>query len=112
MCVDYRDLNKANPKDDFPLPHIGMLVDSTAKFKVSSFMDGFSKYNQIRMAPEDREKKEFITPWGTFCYIVMSFGLRNVDATYQREMKTLFHDMMRKEIEVYVDDMIAKSRTE
>ncbi|KAI5408883.1 hypothetical protein KIW84_054641 [Lathyrus oleraceus] len=66
MCVDYRDLNKASPKDDFPLPHIDMLVDNTAKFKVFSFMDGFSGYNQIKMAPEDMEKTTFITPWGTF----------------------------------------------
>ena len=62
MCVGYRDLNKASPKDDFPLPHIDMLVDSTAKFKVFSFMDGFSGYNQIRMAPKDMEKTMFITP--------------------------------------------------
>lgn len=71
MCVNYRDLNKASPKDDFPLPHIDVLVDSTAKFNVFSFMDGFSGYNQIKMAPEDREKTSFITPWGTFCYRVM-----------------------------------------
>ena len=98
MCVDYRDLNKASPKDDFPLPHIDMLVDSTAKFRVFSFMDGFLGYNQIKMAPEDMEKTSFITPWGTFCYRVMPFGL--------------IHDMIHKEIGVYVDDMIAKSRTE
>ncbi|WJX45412.1 hypothetical protein P8452_32294 [Trifolium repens] len=112
MCVDYRDLNKASPKDDFPLPHIDVLVDSTAKFNVFSFMDGFFGYNQIKMAPEDREKTSFITPWGTFCYKVMPFGLKNAGATYQRAMTTLFHDMMHKEIEVYVDDMIAKSDTE
>ncbi|KAI5387049.1 hypothetical protein KIW84_073268 [Lathyrus oleraceus] len=68
MCVDYRDLNKASPKDDFPLPHIDMLVDNTAKFNVFSFMEGFSGYTQIKMAPEDIEKTTFITPWGTFCY--------------------------------------------
>ncbi|GAU39246.1 hypothetical protein TSUD_396930 [Trifolium subterraneum] len=112
MCVDYRDLNKASPKDDFPLPHIDVLVDNTAKSKVFSFMDGFSGYNQIKMAVEDREKTAFITPWGTFCYKVMSFGLTNAGATYQRGMTTLFHDMMHKEIEVYVDDMIVKSGTE
>src|ERR1044072_5030299 len=112
MCVDYRDLNKASPKDDFPLPHIDILVDSTAKFNVFSFMDSFSGYNQIRMAPEDMEKTSFITSWGTFCYKVMPFGLKNAGATYQRAMTTLFHDMMHKEIEVYVDDMIAKSDTE
>ena len=62
MWVDYRDLNKASPKDDFPLPHIDMLVDSTAKFKVFSFMEGFSGYNQIRMAPEDMEKQRLSHP--------------------------------------------------
>jgi len=111
MCVDYRDLNKASLKDDFPLPHIDVLVDSTTKSKIS-FMDGFSGYNQIKMAPEDREKTSFITPWGTFCYKVMQFGLINAEATYQRGMTTIFHDMIHKEIEVYVDDMIVKSITE
>jgi len=112
MCVDYRDLNRASPKDDFPLPHIDILVDNTTKFSLFSFMDGFSGYNQIKMAPEDIEKTTFITPWGTFCYEIMSFGLKNAGATYQRAMVTLFHDMIHKEIEVYVDDMIAKSRSE
>ena len=112
MCVDYRDLNKASPKDDFPLPHIDVLVDNTARFLIFSFMDGFSGYNQIKMAPKDMEKTTFITPWGTYCYMVMPFGLRNAGATYQRAMVALFHDMMHKEIEVYVDDMIAKSETE
>ncbi|XP_058775307.1 uncharacterized protein LOC131649565 [Vicia villosa] len=112
MCVDYRDLNKASPKDDFPLPHIDILVDNTAQASVFSFMDGFSGYNQIKMAPEDMEKTTFMTSWGTFCYKVMPFGLRNAGATYQRAMVTLFHDMIHKEVEVYVDDMIAKSRTE
>lgn len=112
MCVDYRDLNRASPKDDFPLPHIDVLVDNTARFPIFSFMDGFSGYNQIKMSPEDMEKTTFITPWGTFCYKVMPFGLKNAGATYQRAMVTLFHDMIHKEIEVYVDDMIAKSQTE
>ena len=75
-------------------------------------MDGFSGYNQIRMAPKDMEKITFLTMWGTFCYKVMPFGLKNVGTTYQRAMVTLFHDMMHKEIEVYVDDMIAKSQGE
>ena len=107
ICVDYRDLNKASPKDDFPLPHIDVLVDNTTQFSVFSFMDGFSGYNQIKMAPEDMEKTTFTTPWGTFCYKVMPFGLKNAGATYQRAMVTLFHDMIHKEVEVYVDDMIA-----
>lgn len=96
MCVDYRDLNKASPKNDLPLPHIDVLVDNTTKFSVFSFMDGFSGYNQIKMALEDMEKTSFITPWGTFCYWVMPFSLINARATYQRAMTTLFHDMMHK----------------
>ena len=73
-------------------------------------MDRFSGYNQIRMAPDDMEKTIFVIIWGTFCYKVMPFDLKNVRATYQRAMVTLFHDMMHKEIEVYIDDMIVKSQ--
>ena len=109
MCIDYRDLNKASPKDDFPLLHIDVLVDNTAGHKMLSFMDGFSGYNQNKMAEEDMEKTSFITPWGVFCYRVMPFGLKNAGATYQRAMMTLFHNLMHQEVEVYVDDMIAKS---
>ena len=109
-CVDFRDLNKASPKDDFPLLHINMLVDSTAGHSMLSFMDGFSGYNQILMAPKDMEKTSFITEWGTYYYRVMPFGLKNAGATYQRAAITLFHDMMHKDVEVYVDDMIVKSQ--
>ena len=109
MCVDYRDLNWASPNDNFPLPYINTLVDNTTMFSLFSFMDGFSGYNQIKMTLEDMEKTIFITLWGTFCYKVMSFGLKNAGATYQRAMVAPFHDMMHKEIKVYVDEMIAKS---
>ncbi|RDY00937.1 hypothetical protein CR513_15783, partial [Mucuna pruriens] len=111
MCVNYRDLNRASPKDNFPLPHIDLLVDNTTQHSCYSFMDGFSGYNQNWMAPKDKEKTTFITTWGAFYYKVMPFGLKNVGATYQRVMVTLFHGMMHKEVEVYVDDMIAKSKT-
>ena len=110
VCVDFRDLNKASPKDDFPLPHIDILVDSTAGHSMLSFMDGFSGYNQIMMAPEDMEKTSFITEWGTYCYQVMPFGLKNAGATYQRDAITLFHDMMHRDVKVYVDHMIVKCR--
>ncbi|WKA12965.1 hypothetical protein VitviT2T_030306 [Vitis vinifera] len=73
-----------------------------------SFMDGFSKYSQIAL--EDMEKTSFITEWGTYCYRVMPFELKNVEATYQKAATTLFHDMMHRNVEVYVDDMIVKSR--
>ena len=110
MCVDFRDLNKANPKDDCPLPHIDVLVENTAGHALLSFMDGFSGYNQIKMAPEDMEKISFITPWGTYCYKVMPFGLKNAGATYQSVATTLVHDLIHKEVKVYVDDMIVKSK--
>ena len=82
VCVDFHDLNKVSPKDNFPLPHIDMLVDSTAGHSMLSFMDGFSRYNQIMMASEDMEKTSFIIEWGTNCYRVMPFGLKNAGATY------------------------------
>ncbi|WJZ84330.1 hypothetical protein VitviT2T_003939 [Vitis vinifera] len=87
-----------------------MLVDSTTGHSMLSFMDGFSGYSQVLMAPEDMEKTSFITKWGTYCYRVMPFGLKNAKATYQRVTTTLFHDMMHRDVEVYVDDMIMESR--
>ena len=75
-----------------------------------SFMDGFSGYNQILMVPEDIEKTSFITKWGTYYYRLMPFRLKNAGATYQSAATTLFHDMMHRDVEVYVDDMIVKSR--
>jgi hypothetical protein len=110
ICVDYRDLNAASPKDDFPLPHIDVLVDQAAMYAVYSFMDGYSGYNQILMDPEDKSKTAFTTPWGTFCYRVMPFGLKNAGATYQRAMVIIFHDMIHNEVEVYVDDLVVKSK--
>ena len=110
VCVDFRHFNKASPKDDFPLLHIDLLVDTTADHSMLFFMDGFSGYNQILMALEYMEKTTFITEWGTYCYKVMPFGLKNVGATYQRVATTLFHDMMHRNVEVYVNDMIMKSR--
>ena len=82
------------------MPHIDVLVDNTAQSSVFSFMDGFSGYNQIKIAPEDMDKIDFTTPWGTFCYRVMPFGLKISGATYQHAMVTLFHDMIHKEIKV------------
>ena len=110
MCVDLRDLNKASPMDDFLLPHIDILVDNTAGHALLSFMDGFLGYNQIKMALEDMEKTSIITPWGTYCYKVIPFGLKNVGATCQRVATTLLHDLIHKEVEVYVDDMLMKSK--
>ena len=86
-----------------------MLVDNTIGHSMLSFMDGFFGYNKILMAPDDMEKTSFIIKWGTYCYKVMSFGLKNARTTYQRATTTLFHDMMHRDVEVYMDDMIVKS---
>jgi len=110
VCIDFRDLNKAYPKDDFPLPNIDMIIDSLAGYEMLSFMDGFSRYSQIKIKESDQHKIAFITPWGNFDYKVIPFGLKNARATYQRAMKSMFHDFIHKIVEVYVDDILVKSK--
>ncbi|KAH9287534.1 hypothetical protein KI387_031651, partial [Taxus chinensis] len=110
ICIDFRDINKACPKDDFPLPSIDVIVDATTGFELLSLMDGFSGYNQIKISEQDQAKTTFITPWGTYCYAVMPFGLKNAGATYQRAMTYIFHDLIHKIVESYVDDLLAKAK--
>ncbi|KAB2611155.1 S2-RNase [Pyrus ussuriensis x Pyrus communis] len=110
VCVDFRDLNDACPKDDFPLPIIEIMVDATTGHEALSFMDGSSGYNQIRMALEDEELTAFRTPKGIYCYKVMPFGLKNAGATYQRAMQKIFNDMLHKNVECYVDDVVVKTK--
>nr|KYP66883.1 Retrotransposable element Tf2 [Cajanus cajan] len=109
MCTDYSDLNKACPKDAYPLPCIDRLVDGASGHAVFSFLDAYSGYNQINMHPADEEKTAFITENANFCYRVMSFGLKNVGATYQRLMDKVFQGQIGRNIEIYVDDMVVKS---
>ena len=109
MCVDYTDLNAACPKDPYPLPSIDQLIDATAGHLMLSFMDAFSGYNQIKMAPEDCEKTAFITHRGVYSYKVMPFRLINAGATYQRMMNKIFAPQLDCNMEVYVDDMIFMS---
>ncbi|XP_016648970.1 PREDICTED: uncharacterized protein LOC107880923 [Prunus mume] len=111
MCQDYTDLNKACPKDSFPLPRIDQLVDATAGHELLSFMDAYSGYNQIFMDPTDSEHTTFITDRGLYCYNVMPFGLKNAGATYQRLVNRIFAEHIGGIMEVYVDDMLVKSRT-
>ena len=108
MCVDFKELNKACPKDSYPLPKIDQLVDVTTGHEMLSFMDAYCGYNQVKMGPEDEENTSFITDDGTYCYMAMPFGLRNARATYQRVLNTLFKYQIRKSIEVYVDNMLVK----
>ena len=90
MYVNFTDLNKACPKDNFPLLRIDLLVDSTARHKLLTFMDAFSRYNQIKMVEEDQEKIVFITSQGLYCYKVMPFRLKNAGETYQRLVNKMF----------------------
>ena len=110
ICVDFTNLNKACPKDSFPFPRIDQLVDSTAGHKLLTFMDAFSGYNQIKMAEEDQEKTAFITSQGLYCYKVMPFGLKNAGATYQRLVNKMFSRQIGRNMEVYMDDMLVKSK--
>ena len=112
ICMDFTDLNKAYPKDNFPLPRIDQPVDSIAGHKLLTFMDAFSGYNQIKMAEEEQEKTVFIRSQGLYCYKVMPFGLKNVGATYQRLVNKMFSKQIEKNMEVYVDDMLIKSKEE
>ena len=108
VCVDYRDINRACPKDNFPTPFIDQLIDECAGIEIYSFMDGFSGYNQINIAPTDQHKTACICPWGTFAYKKLPFGLKNVGATFQREMSYAFHDI-RHIVQPYLDDLPAHS---
>ena len=110
MCVDYTDLNRACPKDTFPLPNIDMLVDNSADYKILSFMDAYSGYNQIPMAMSDKHCTTFMTSSRNYYYNVMPFGLKNAGATYQRMMNRVFCDEIGDMLEVYMDDKIIKSR--
>ncbi|XP_070022704.1 uncharacterized protein [Nicotiana sylvestris] len=110
MCVDFTDLNKARPKDSFPLSNIDQLIDATMEHKLLSFLDAYSGYNQILMAEEDQEKTTFITYRGTYYYKVMLFGLKNTGATYQRLVTMMFKEQLGKTMEVYIDDMLVKSK--
>ena len=111
VCVHYTNLNNACPKDSFPLPRIDQTVDSTVGHGMLSFLDAFSRYHQIPMYPPNEEKIAFITPHGLYCYKVMSFGLKNVGAIYQRLMTKIFKPLIGHMVEAYIDDIMVKSRT-
>ena len=110
VCVDFTDLNKACPKDPFPMPRIDQLVDATTGHPRMSFLDAFQGYHQIPLALKDQEKRTFITPTRNYHYKVMPFGLKNAGATYQRMMTRMFEPRLGKNIEIYVDDMVVKSK--
>ena len=98
--------------DGYPMPIADMLVDAAAGHKVISFMDGNAGYNQIFMAEEDIAKTAFRCPGaiGLFEWVVMTFGLKNAGATYQRAMNYIFHKLIGRIVEIYIDDVMIKSK--
>jgi hypothetical protein len=113
VCIDFRNLNKATPKDEYPMPIADMLINNASGHQIISFLDGNASYNKIFMAEEDISKMAFHCPGfiGLFEWVVMTFGLKNANATYQRAMNLMFHDLLGIILEVYIDNVIVKSNS-
>jgi hypothetical protein len=110
MCIDFTSLNKACPKDNFPLPWINKIVDSAARCEVMSLLDCFSGFHQIYMKKEDKASTSFITPFSTYCFIRMLEGLKNVGSTFSRLTKTVLESQVGRNIFTYVDDIVVASK--
>jgi hypothetical protein len=111
VCIDFRNLNKATPKDEYPMPIGNMLINNASEHRVIGFLYGNAGYNQIFMVEEDMYKTTFCCPSfiGLFEWVVITFGLKNTGATYQRAMNLIFHDLLGIILEIYIDDVIVKS---
>jgi hypothetical protein len=109
MCIDYTSLNKACPKDEYPLPRICQIMNFTMSCELLSFLDAYSGYHQISLAVDDEEKTTFITSFGIFCYTKMAFRLKNKGATYQKCVHTVSEGQIRWNVEAYIDDIVVKS---
>jgi hypothetical protein len=110
MCIDYTSMNKACPKDPYPLPRIDQIVDSTSGCDLLSFLDTYSGFHQIQMSREDRKHIAFVTVDGLYCYVVMPYGLKNALPTFVRAMSKTFWNLIRDKVEVYVDDIMVKTK--
>jgi hypothetical protein len=110
MCIDFTSLNKAYPKDNFPLPQIDKIVDSAARCEVMPLLDCFSGYHQIYMKEEDKASTSFITPFGTYCFIRMPEGLKNARSTFSRLTNTVLESQVGRNIFIYVDDIVVASK--
>ena len=111
MCVDFRNLNKCSLKDNYQVPKMDHILQRVVGAKRMSFLDGYSGFNQIVVAEEDREKTAFTTPWGTFMYAKMPFGLMNIGATFQRAMDVAFVGERDRFIVIYLDDITVFSKS-
>jgi hypothetical protein len=111
VCIDFRNLNRATPKDEYPMPIADTLINNASGNRIISFFDGNAGYNQIFMAEEDASKTAFICRVfiGLSEWVVMTFGLKNAGATYQRAMNLIFHELLGNSMEVYIDDIVVKS---
>jgi hypothetical protein len=109
MCINYTNLNKACPKDPYPLPRIDQIVDSTSGCDLLSFLDAYSGFHQIQMSRQDRKHTAFVTMDGLYGYVVMPYGL-NALPTFVRAMSKTFGDLIRDRVEVYVDDIVVKTK--
>jgi hypothetical protein len=111
VCIDFRNLNKATPMDGYLMPIADLLIDVVAGHQIISFVDGNAGYNQIFMVEEDIPKTAFRCPGhvGLFEWIIMTFGLKNAGATYQRAMNFIFHEYIGTLVEIYIDDVVVKS---
>jgi hypothetical protein len=110
-CIDFRNLNKATPKDEYPMPIANMLINNASRHQVISILDGNADYNQIFMAEENMSKMAFHCHGfiGLFEWVVTTFGSKNANATYPRAMNFIFHDLLGIVLEIYIDDVVVKS---
>jgi hypothetical protein len=108
MCINYTSLNKACPKDEYPLPRICEIIDFTSSCELLSFLDAYSGYHQISLTINDEEKTTFITLFEIFCYTKMSFRLKNGGVTYQKCIHIILEPKTRRNVEAYIDDMVVK----
>jgi hypothetical protein len=111
VCIDFRNLNIATPKNEYPMPIANMLINNASRHRVIIFLDGNAGYNQIFIAKEDMSKMAFCCPnfIGLFEWVVMTFGLKKAGTTYQRAMNLIFHDLLGIILKVYIDDVVVKS---
>jgi hypothetical protein len=112
LCIDFRNLSKVSLKDNYPFPKMDHILQKVVGSIRISLLDGFSGYNQVLVHPDDQEKTTFTTPWGTFMYVKMPFGLMNVVATFQREKDIAFVEELGKLIVIYLDDVTIYSQSD